>query len=320
MNNGILYVVVPCYNEEEMLPISAPILLKKLNKMIANRLISEKSKIVFVDDGSADNTWPLIESCCEKDMHYSAVKLSRNCGHQYALIAGMEYAYRFADAIITIDADLQDDIDCFDKMMNGFYDGYDVVLGVRSSRKSDSFFKRNTAQLYYKLIRSFGVKAVYNHADFRLLSKRATKALLEHKENNVFLRGMISLVGFKTMIVEYSRSARMAGSTKYPLKKMLSLAFDGITSFSIKPIRIILGIGIATFLLSVFYIIYAIIGYMVNKTISGWASTVISIWFFGSLQMISIGVIGEYLGKTYLETKKRPKYFIERIIEENDQK
>lgn len=313
-----LYIVVPCYNEEEMLPISAPVFKKKIEELISKGLIAENSKVLFVDDGSKDKTWDIIDNFCNESKYYAGVKLSRNQGHQNALMAGMSTARKFADMIITIDADLQDDIDAMDAMVESCNNGSEIVYGVRSSRETDTFFKRTTAQGFYKIMSMMGVDVVYNHADFRLMTNKAVEALECFKEVNLFLRGIVPLIGFKTDIVEYSRKEREAGDSKYPIKKMLAFAFDGITSFSIKPIRMVTGIGIIGLVLAVIFAIYSIVGYCMHKTISGWTSTVLSVWLFGSLQLMATGIVGEYIGKVYLETKSRPKYFIEKWVTKDE--
>ncbi|MBE6817492.1 MAG: glycosyltransferase [Ruminococcaceae bacterium] len=315
-----LYIVVPCYNESEMLPISIPIMKQKLNDLIETEMVSDASRILFVDDGSKDNTWKIIRHFCTEDNTLCAIKLSRNRGHQSALVAGISYSVEYADAIITIDSDLQDDINCIDKMLGEFYGGKDIVFGVRAARDSDTAFKRNTAQTYYKLLHLLGIEIVYNHADYRLLSKRAAQSLLQYKESNLFIRGIVPDLGYDTSVVTYNREERAAGKTKYPLRRMIALALDGITSFSVKPVRLILLLGVIMLLVSIVFGFYVIAGHIMGKAIHGWTSTVISIWLFGSLQLISTGIIGEYIGKTYLETKHRPRYFIERIIKDEEEK
>ena len=308
----ILYVVVPCYNEEEVLPITSEKLKEKFDALIKNKKISGKSKVLFVDDGSRDKTWEMIRDLSKQD-YFMGVKLSRNKGHQNALLAGLMTAKEYADCVISMDADLQDDIDAIDEMIEKFLDGYQIVYGVRSSRKKDTFFKRFTAQTFYKLMKFLGVDIVYNHADYRLMSKRALDELEHFNEVNLFLRGIVPLLGFKSTSVYYERNERVAGESKYPLKKMLSFAFDGITSFSIKPLRMILGCGIFILLISLIIMVYSLIVKILGHTVSGWTFIVISIWFLGGLQMLSIGIIGEYVGKSYYETKSRPKYIIEEI-------
>lgn len=309
-----LYILAPCYNEEEVLPLTSKIFLDKLNSLIGEGRISENSRVAFVDDGSKDKTWDIIESLHELDPKFIGIKLSRNRGHQNALLGGMSTIVNDCDMIVTIDADAQDDVNAIDKMVDEFGNGAEIVYGVRASRETDTFFKRTTAQGFYKFMSMMGVETVYNHADFRLMSSHAVKALLEFKEVNLFLRGMVPLVGFKTATVTYDRAQRLAGESKYPLKKMLTFAFDGITSFSVKPIRIITAFGILAFVLSIIFAIYALVSYFVQKTVPGWTSTVLSIWFFGSLQLIATGVVGEYIGKIYLEAKGRPRFFIEKYL------
>jgi len=310
-----VYFVIPCYNEAEMLPYTIEKMSQKFDSLLKNGFISNESKIVFVDDGSEDNTWHIIKEAA-KDKMFVGVKLSRNCGHQNALMAGMSYALKFCDCVITLDADLQDDINVIDEFIKKFEEGYDVVYGVRSNRKTDTFFKRFTAQSFYKLMRAFGVEMVYNHADYRLLSKKALEFLMQFEERNLFLRGLIPLIGLKSTIVYYERQERIAGKTKYPLKKMLSFAFEGITSFSVKPIKYITSAGFLMFLLSIAILIYAIVQKIRGQAIAGWTSLTISIWFIGGLQLVALGLIGEYIGKIYKEVKRRPLYFIEEIVED----
>ncbi len=311
----VLYVVLPCYNEEEVLEESAKQLKNKLNTLVKNGSISKKSKIMFVDDGSKDKTWEMIREFSEKDKIFAGVKLSRNRGHQNALLAGLMVAKEKAQIVISMDADLQDDINVIDKMVELNNEGYQVVYGVRSSRKKDTFFKRATAQTFYKLMKFLGVDIVYNHADCRLMSKEALDALQGFKEVNLFLRGLVPLVGYKSTIAYYERNKRMAGESKYPFKKMVAFAFDGITSFSIKPLRLILGLGFLILFISIVIMIYSLVVKLIGKTVPGWTFITISIWFIGGLQMISIGIIGEYVGKIYNETKARPRYIIENIID-----
>ena len=314
MEPKTLYILAPCYNEAEVLPLTSKIFLDKLNSLITEGKISENSRVAFVDDGSKDETWNIIESLHELDPKFIGVKLSRNRGHQNALLGGMSTVADDCDMIVTIDADAQDDVNAIDKMVDDFNSGAEIVYGVRASRETDTFFKRTTAQGFYKFMTIMGVETVYNHADFRLMSSRAVKALLDFKEVNLFLRGMVPLVGFKSSTVTYDRAPRLAGESKYPLKKMLTFAFDGITSFSIRPIRFITALGGITLILSVLFAIYALISYFVHNTVPGWTSTVLSIWFFGSLQLIATGVVGEYIGKIYLEAKGRPRFFIEKYL------
>lgn len=311
----ILYMVLPCYNEEEVLKETAKQLKEKIEKLINDKKISKKSKIMFVNDGSKDKTWDIIESLCEENSIYAGVKLSRNKGHQNALLAGLMTAKESADITISMDADLQDDIGVIDEMVSKNEEGYEVVYGVRSSRQKDSFFKRFTAQSFYKIMSLLGVDIVYNHADCRLMSKAALEGLKEFREVNLFLRGIVPQIGYKSTIVYYERNKRFAGESKYPLKKMLSFALDGITSFSIKPLRMILGLGSMILFISIAIMIYSLVVKIMGNVVEGWTFITISIWFIGGLQMLSIGVIGEYIGKIYYETKQRPRYIIEKVID-----
>lgn len=313
--NDILYLVIPCYNEEAVLPETARQLLEKMNSMFERGMISRESKIMFVNDGSKDRTWELIEELHASNPIYSGVKLSRNKGHQNALLAGLATAKERADMTISLDADLQDDIDVIDQMVEKYYAGNDVVYGVRSARKTDTFFKKFTAQSFYKMMQAMGVDIVYNHADYRLMSKRAVEGLMEFKEVNLFLRGIVPLIGFSSDVVTYERHERFAGESKYPLKKMLSFATDGITSFSIKPIRMITMCGFLIFLISILMLIYSLVVHFTGRTIHGWTSMIVSIWAIGGLQLLAIGVVGEYIGKIYLETKERPKFIIEKVLD-----
>ena len=307
----ILYLVIPCYNEEEVLKQTASALKKKMTSLIKDKKIDKKSRVMFVDDGSKDKTWEIIAELHAQDELFVGVKLSGNRGHQFALLAGLMSAKDRADATISMDADLQDDVNVIDKMLEDYQNGSEIVYGVRSSRKKDTFFKRTTAQMFYKLMQAMGVNIVYNHADCRLMSKRALEELENFKEVNLFLRGLVPLIGFKSSIAYYERGKRAAGESKYPLKKMLSFAVDGITSFSIKPLRLILSLGIIILVISIFIMLYALIVKILGHTVAGWTFLTISIWFIGGLQMISIGIIGEYIGKIYNETKRRPRYIIE---------
>lgn len=317
----ILYLVVPCYNEEEVLIETSKRLLGKINKMINEEKISKKSKILFVNDGSKDKTWDMIEELYNKNSIFSGVNLSRNRGHQNALLAGLMVAKEYADMVISLDADLQDDIDVIEKFVEEYYSGSDIVYGVRSSRKTDTFFKRTTALGFYKFMDKLGVNVVYNHADYRLMSKRALEALAEFKEVNLFLRGIVPLIGYKYSIVEYERHERFAGESKYPLKKMLAFAVDGITSFSVKPIRLISVLGFPIFFISLIALIYSLVVKFLGKTEVGWTSIVISIWMLGGIQLLSLGVIGEYIGKIYNETKARPRYIIkDKLIRNKEEK
>lgn len=313
--NKILYLVVPCYNEEQVLPETVKELTIKLNSMIDSGLVSDKSRMVFVNDGSRDKTWELIETYHEENPLVLGIKLSRNRGHQFAVLAGLMTVKDRCDMAITMAADLQDDIDVIDEFVKQHYDGCEIVYGVRNSRETDTFFKRFTAEGFYKLMSGMGVDIVFNHADYRLMSKTALDALADYKEVNLFLRGIVPLLGYKTGIVEYARKERFAGESKYPLKKMLAFAIDGITSFSIKPIRMITGLGILAFLASIVMVINTIVGAFAGNTVSGWASIVISIWGFGGLILIALGMIGEYIGKIYMETKARPRYQVEKFLD-----
>ena len=315
-----LYLVIPCYNEEEVLHETAKRLLQKITTMIKNELITKESKILFVNDGSKDKTWSIIEELNFQNNIFSGVNLSRNRGHQNALLAGLMTAKEVADMTISLDADLQDDVDVIDEFVEQYYGGSDIVYGVRSSRQTDTFFKRTTALTFYKLMSTLGVDMIYNHADYRLLSKRALEGLSQFKEVNLFLRGMVPLIGYKYSIVEYERHERFAGESKYPLKKMIAFALDGITSLSIKPIRIITGLGFFIFFISLIALIYTIIVKLFGETVTGWTSITLSIWIIGGIQLLSLGVIGEYIGKMYNETKQRPRFIIANKLISNDKK
>ena len=316
----ILYLVIPCYNEEEVLHETAKRLLEKINTMITNDLISDKSKILFVNDGSKDKTWSIIEELHSKNDIFSGVNLSRNRGHQNALLAGLITAKEYSDMTISLDADLQDDVDVIDKFVAQYYDGCDIVYGVRSSRQTDTLFKKITALAFYKFMRTLGVDMVYNHADYRLMSKRALEGLSEYKEVNLFLRGMVPLKGYKYSIVEYERHERFAGNSKYPLKKMIAFALDGITSLSIQPIRIITGLGFTIFFISVIALFYSLVVKFTGNTVTGWTSLTLSIWMLGGIQLLSLGIIGEYVGKMYNETKRRPRFIIADKLIDTDKK
>ena len=317
----VLYIVIPCYNEQEVLPITAPMFLDKLTSLSEEGKISEKSRVLFVNDGSKDKTWEIIQGLANNDERYCGICLSRNRGHQNALLAGLMEAKEKCDITISIDCDGQDDINAMDKMVDEYLKGCEIVYGVRSSRETDTFFKRTTAQGFYKLLASMGVETVYNHADYRLISSRALKEFAEFKEVNIFLRGMIPLVGFKSTSVYYERKERIAGESHYPLKKMLALAFDGITSLSIKPIRLITAFGVGVAFLSFIGIVWSVVIALIGKSVAGWASMISILCFIGGVQLISLGVIGEYVGKIYLETKKRPRFIIsERTDEQNERK
>lgn len=311
-----LYLAIPCYNEEEVLRDSAEKLNIKFNDMMSEGKITSDSKIVFIDDGSKDRTWSIISELHNENPVFQGIKLTRNRGHQNALLCGLMTLKDKADAVISIDADLQDDINVFDEMVDKFENGCDVVYGVRSKRATDTFFKRFTAEAFYKILNRMGAKVIFNHADFRLMSRRALEAFSLYKETNIFLRGMVPLVGYKSDIVKYERAERLAGESKYPLKKMLALAWEGVTSLSIQPIRMITWLGGIVFAVSLIFIIYTLISFFVGAAVSGWASTLCSIWALGGLQLLAIGVIGEYIGKIYLETKRRPRYIVEEILED----
>lgn len=310
-----LAVVVPCYNEEEVLKIASKALREVLDDLISKKKISDDSYVLFVNDGSKDKTWDLIE---EEHAAYPkqifGVKLAGNVGHQYALTAGLLTAMQMCDMSVSIDADLQDDVLVIEEMVDKFHEGKDIVYGVRKKRDTDTFFKRTTAQGFYKLMSGMGVKTVYNHADFRLMSQRAMLQFSEYKESNLFLRGMIPLIGYETDCVYYDRKERVAGESKYPLKKMLALAFNGISSFSVKPISMITGLGVFIIILSLLAAVYALISYCVGHTVAGWTSLILSIWFLGGVQLLCIGLIGQYIGKIYIEVKHRPRYNIEKIL------
>ena len=317
-SDNTLYVVVPCYKEEEVLPETSKRLKEKLTALIAQGKISPRSRILFVNDGSKDRTWPIIEELHAQDRIFSGVNLSRNRGHQNALLAGLMTAVQYADMMVSMDADLQDDIDAMDRMIDAYHEGYDVVYGVRSSRKTDSFFKRFTAESFYKLMKAMGVDIVFNHADYRLMSRRAVEGLSQFKEVNLFLRGIVPQIGYSWTTVEYERAKRFAGESKYPLKKMLSFAFDGITSFSVKPLRLILFLGAVIFALSLVMLLWTLIRWIAGATVSGWASLMCSIWMIGGIQLLALGVIGEYMGKVYSEAKARPRFIIERVLNDKD--
>ncbi|GEQ18867.1 glycosyltransferase family 2 protein [Clostridium butyricum] len=311
-----MYLVIPCYNEEEVLYETSNRLLAKLNEMIEDGLVNTTSRIMFVNDGSKDNTWNIIEQLNKKSKYFIGVKLTRNKGHQNALLAGLMEAKNRCDFAISLDADLQDDIEVLSDFVKEYEKGNDVVYGVRSSRDKDSFFKKNTAVLFYRLMTKLGVEIVYNHADYRLMSKRALEDLSTFKEVNLFLRGIVPLIGYNNSIVMYERNERFAGESKYPLKRMLSFAINGITSFSVKPIRIITFLGMIMFAISSILTIYFALGKIIyGNTNSGWASLICSIWLLGGIQLLSIGIVGEYVGKIYLESKHRPLYFIEKFLE-----
>ena len=310
----ILYLVIPCYNEEEMLDITSEKLTQKMEKLISEKKISEESHVLYVNDGSKDKTWEKIEETHKKNKLFSGVKLSRNKGHQNALLAGLMTAKEYCDITISMDADLQDDINVIDKMLEEYQNGSEIVYGVRNSRKKDTFFKRFTAESFYKFMNLMGVEIVFNHADCRLMSKKALEGLEQFEEVNLFLRGIVPQIGYKTSIAYYERGERVAGESKYPLKKMLKFAMEGITSFSVKPLKMITSIGFVMSLFSFIILIYALIVKVIGNTVPGWTFITISIWLVAGIQMLSIGIIGEYIGKIYNETKKRPRYIIEDVL------
>lgn len=314
-----LAIVVPCYNEEEMLLISSKTLRNKLKSLNELNLVTKDSFILFVDDGSKDKTWELIEAEHEKYDSVYGLKLAGNVGHQFALTAGLLTAMDYCDVTISIDADLQDDVDVFDEMIEKYNSGCDIVYGVRNSRKTDTFFKRTTAQAFYRFMSLMGVKTVYNHADFRLMSQRAVRHFSEFKEKNLFLRGIVPLIGYKTDSVYYERKARVAGVSKYPLKKMIALAVEGITSFSIKPISLVTTAGGVILFLSFLAFVYVLVSYIFWQVEPGWSSLMLSIWFLGGVQLLSIGLIGQYIGKIYIEVKQRPRYNIETFLGEKEE-
>ena len=309
-NKVILYIIIPCYNEEKVLPITSGMFLQKLQSLVNQEIISDKSRIMFVNDGSKDRSWEIICELANSDEHYIGISQSRNRGHQNAVLAGLMEAKDNCDITISIDCDGQDDINAMDKMVDEYLNGCEIVYGVRSSRQTDTFFKRFTAQGFYKLLNAMGAEVVYNHADYRLVSSKVLNEFENFKEVNLFLRGMFPLVGFKSTSVYYERHERIAGESHYPLRKMLALAFDGITSLSVKPIRIITGLGITIAMLSFIGVIWSIVMAILGKTVTGWASMVCIVSFIGGIQLICVGVIGEYIGKIYMEVKHRPRYII----------
>ena len=316
MKSPALYIVIPCYNEQEVLPITAPIFLQKIESLIDQGLCSEESKVVFVNDGSRDNTWQIIENFSKQNNRFKGIKLSRNRGHQNALLAGLMYAKDYCDVTISIDCDGQDDINAMDEMLKQFHDGCDVVYGVRSKRETDSFFKRVTAEGFYKFMQLMGAETVFNHADYRLMSKRALEGLAEFKEVNLFLRGTVPLVGYKSTSVYYERHERIAGESHYPFSKMLSLALNGITSLSVKPLRYITIIGLVMAFISFLFIVYAFISHFTGNTVWGWTSIVGIMALIGGIQLFCLGIIGEYIGKIYSEVKQRPKFIVEKTTDE----
>ena len=313
--NKTLYIVVPCYKEEAVLPETSKRLREKLRALMDAGKISEKSRVMFVNDGSADRTWPIIRELHEKEPEiFSGVNLSRNRGHQNALLAGLLTAVNYADMIISMDADLQDDVNAVDAMVDAYHEGYEIVYGVRSKRETDTFFKRFTAEGFYKLMKALGVDIVFNHADYRLMSRRAVEGLAQFTEVNLFLRGIVPQIGYRWTTVSYERAERFAGESKYPLKKMIAFAADGITSFSVKPIRLVFSAGVVVFLVSLVMLLYALVAKLLGHTSVGWTSLMGSIWLIGGIQLLSLGVVGEYIGKIYNETKRRPRFIIENVL------
>lgn len=317
--NTILYLVIPCYKEEEVLPETARRLQQKIQNLINDQKISLDSRVVFVNDGSTDHTWKIIQQLHKQNSMFEGINLSRNRGHQNALLAGLMTVREYADVTISMDADLQDDINAIDEMLDKYYAGCDIVYGVRSARTTDTWFKRTTAEGFYKVMEWLGAKVVFNHADYRLMSKRALEGLAQFKEVNLFLRGLVPLVGYPSDVVYYERHERFAGESKYPLKKMLSFAFEGITSLSTKPIRMIMTLGILIFLVSLCMLAYFFVRFLTGNTVAGWASLAVSVWALGGLQLLAIGVIGEYIGKVYLETKERPRYIVEQYLHDESE-
>ncbi|WP_434309594.1 glycosyltransferase family 2 protein [Hominifimenecus sp. rT4P-3] len=305
-----LFLIIPCYNEEEVLPLTAPMFLSKLEQLISEHKIHENSKILFVNDGSKDKTWKIICDLARQNPHYTGISQSRNRGHQSTVLAGLMEAKEQCDITISIDCDGQDDINAMDQMVDAYRNGAEIVYGVRSKRETDTAFKRLTAEGFYRFMNWLGAEVVFNHADYRLISSRVLKEFANFKEVNIFLRGMVPLVGFHSTSVYYERNERIAGSSHYPLRKMLALAFDGITSLSVKPIRLITGFGLLVSLLSFIAVIWAVISALLGYTVTGWASTVCILCFLGGIQLVSLGIIGEYIGKIYMETKARPRYII----------
>ena len=310
-----LYIVIPCYKEEAVLPETSKRLREKINALRAAGKISGHSRVMFVNDGSSDQTWPIISRLHEQEPEmFSGVNLSRNRGHQNALLAGLLTAVNYADMIISMDADLQDDINAVDAMVDAYHEGYEVVYGVRSKREKDTFFKRFTAEGFYKVMKALGVDIVFNHADYRLMSRRAVEGLSQFSEVNLFLRGIVPQIGYKWTTVSYERAERFAGESKYPLKKMIAFAADGITSFSVKPIRLVFSAGVVVFLISLVMLLYALVSKIAGHTSAGWTSLMGSIWLLGGIQLLSLGIVGEYIGKIYNETKRRPRFIIESVL------
>ncbi|MDE7446358.1 MAG: glycosyltransferase family 2 protein [Lachnospiraceae bacterium] len=316
---NVLYLVIPCYNEEEVLPETSARLREKINELIGKKKIDIRSRVIFVNDGSKDRTWELIEELHQRDKIFGGINLSRNRGHQNALLAGLMTVKDHADMVISMDADLQDDINAIDKMVDKYLDGTDIVYGVRSSRQKDTFFKKATAEGFYKVMNGMGANTVFNHADYRLMSRRALEGLAQYGEVNLFLRGIVPMIGYSTDVVYYERGERFAGESKYPLGKMLSFAVEGVTSLSIKPIRMITGLGFFIFLVSIGMLIYSLVRHFMGATIVGWTTLMVSVWAIGGLILLSLGVVGEYIGKIYLETKARPRFIIEQFLNDENE-
>ena len=314
MENRILYIVVPCYNEEKVLHETCSRLTSLIERMAAEKLVSWESRVMFVDDGSKDTTWDIIQQLFVSNHYITGVKLAGNVGHQNALMAGLTTAKEHADIIVSIDADLQDDVEVIPQMVREYNNGCDIVYGVRKKRETDTFFKRTTAQGFYKLMKWLGVKTIYNHADYRLMSKRAVEKLAEFRERNLFLRGMVPLIGYKSSCVYYDRAERFAGESKYPLGKMINFAIDGISSFSIRPLRMLVYMGIFFILISLGILCWVLVRYMTDKVVQGWSSLILSVWFIGGCILIGMGIMGEYIGKVYVEVKDRPRYNIETVL------
>lgn len=315
--NNILYIVVPCYNEEAVLYETTLRLTRIIDALIEKSVISQHSRILYINDGSNDNTWQIIEKLHTSNKYIAGINLACNVGHQFALLAGLHTVKAYCDFAISIDADLQDDVEIIPQMVQKHQEGFDIVYGVRNERKSDTIFKRTTAQTFYKLMNGLGVKTVYNHADFRLMSKRALYQLSNYKERNVFLRGIVPLIGYQSTIVFYERHERFAGESKYPVRKMINFAIEGITSLSIKPVRLIFTTGVIFLIIAFLVLIYTVYSYITHSVVPGWSSVILSIWFVGGVILMSLGIIGEYIGKIYLETKERPLYNIETLLLDN---
>ena len=317
--DNILYLVIPCYNEEEVLPETSSRLLEKLGSLIKLGKISEKSRVIFVNDGSKDRTWEIIEELHQKNRIFGGINLSRNRGHQNALLAGLMTVKDYADMVISMDADLQDDINAIDEMVDKYLSGMDVVYGVRGSRDTDTGFKKFTAESFYKIMNTMGANTVFNHADYRLMSRRALDGLAQYGEVNLFLRGIVPMIGYPADVVYYNRGERFAGKSKYPLGKMLSFAVEGITSLSTKPIRMITALGFFIFIVSIGMLIYSLVRHFMGATIVGWTTLMVSVWAIGGLILLSLGVVGEYIGKIYLETKARPRFIVEQFLNDTDE-